>query len=180
MGKNELFQFYVEGEDEKKIIETLKKDMNLIKSGKIEVLNVIQKEIKGARIRTLKTGTIVVLVYDTDVDKTDILDRNIKSLEASKHIKRIICIPQVKNLEDELVRATDVRQAKDLLGSKTETDYKRELIKCTNLDKKLQEKKFDISKFWCKIPENSLAKYGNDSGLIKKQQPSCRSHNPKK
>lgn len=56
MARNEIYQFYVEGEDEKKVIETLKKDMNLIVSGKVEVLNVIQKEIKTPRIRTLKTG----------------------------------------------------------------------------------------------------------------------------
>ena len=77
MARNEIYQFYVEGEDEKKVIETLKKDMNSIVSGKVEVLNVIQKEIKTPRIRTLKTGTNVVLIYDTDIDKTDILDKNI-------------------------------------------------------------------------------------------------------
>lgn len=168
MAKNEIYQFYVEGEDEKKVIETLKKDMNSIVSGKVEVLNVIQKEIKTPRIRTLKTGTNVVLVYDTDIEKTDILDKNIRQLKASKHIKRIICIPQVYNLEDELVSATNVRQAMDILGSKTLTDYKRDLIKCTNLDKKLQERDFDIAKMWNKTPPDSFARYGNDSDLIKK------------
>lgn len=170
MARNEIYQFYVEGEDEKKVIETLKKDMNLIVSGKVEVLNVIQKEIKTPRIRTLKTGTNVVLVYDTDIDKTDILDKNIKQLKSSKHIKRIICIPQVLNLEDELVSATSVRQVIEILGSRTITDYKRDLIKCSNLDKKLKlkEKDFDISKFWSKEPPESFSKYGNDSIIIKK------------
>lgn len=119
MARNEIYQFYVEGEDEKKVIETLKKDMNSIVSGKVEVLNVIQKEIKTPRIRTLKTGTNVVLIYDTDIDKTDILDKNINQLKSSKHIKRIICIPQVLNLEDELVSATSVRQVIEILGSRT-------------------------------------------------------------
>lgn len=168
MAKNEIYQFYVEGEDEKRVIEALKKDMNSIVSGKVEVLNVIQKEIKIPRIRTLRTGTNVVLVYDTDVDGTDILESNIKLLKSSKHIKRIICVPQVKNLEDELVRATSVRQVMDILGSKTLKDFKRDLIKCTNLDKKLQDKEFDISRFWSEIPKNSFEKYGNDSKLIKK------------
>ena len=76
----------------------------------------------------MKTGTNVVLVYDTDIDKTDILDKNIKQLKSSKHIKRIICIPQVLNLEDELVSATSVRQVIEILGSRTITDYKRDLI----------------------------------------------------
>lgn len=168
MAKNEFFQFYVEGEDEKKVIDTLKKDMKIIVSGKVDVLNVIQKEIRSPRIRTLKTGTTVILVYDTDIDRTDILEKNIRLLQSSKHIKRIICIPQVKNLEEELVRATNVRQVLDLLGSKSLADFKRDLIKCTNLEKKLQDKDFDISKFWSKIPANRFAKYGNDAELIKK------------
>ncbi len=169
MAKNEIYQFYVEGEDEKKLIETLKKDMNSIVSGKVEVLNVIQKEIKTPRIRSLKTGTKVVLIYDTDIAKTDILDKNIKLLKSSKHIKRIICIPQVLNLEDELVRATNIRQVMEFLGSRTLTDYKRDLIKCSNLDKKLQEKDFDIAKLWSMVPPASFTKYGNDSDLIKKK-----------
>ena len=66
----EIYQFYVEGEDEKKVIETLKKDMNSIVSGKVEVLNVIQKEIKTPRIRTLKTGTNVVLILLISIKQT--------------------------------------------------------------------------------------------------------------
>ncbi len=169
MAKNEIYQFHVEGEDEKKLIETLKKDMNVIVSGKVEVLNVIQKEIKTPRIRTLKTGTNVVLIYDTDIERTDILNKNINLLKSSKHIKRIICIPQVLNLEDELVRATNMRQVLELLGSKTLTDYKRDLIKCSNLDKKLQEKNFDIAKLWNEVPPADFIRYGNDSALIKKK-----------
>ena len=168
MARNEFFQFYVEGEDEKKVIDTLKKDMKSIVSGKVDVLNVIQKEIRTPRIRTLKTGTTVILVYDTDIERIDILEKNIKSLQSSKQIKRIVCIPQVKNLEEELVRATNVRQVLDILGSKSLADFKRDIIKCTNLNKKLKEKDFDISKFWCKIPTNCFAKYGNDAELIKK------------
>ncbi len=168
MARNEIYQFYVEGENEKKVVETLKKDMDVIISGKVEVLNVVHKEIKYPRIRTLKSGTNVVLVYDTDIKQTDILDKNIKLLQSSNHIKRIICIPQVLNLEDELVRATNVRQAQDILDSKTQKDYKRDLIKCGNLCKKLQEKEFDISKFWSQEPPDAFKKYGNDSRLIKK------------
>lgn len=46
MARNEIYQFYVEGEDEKKVIETLKKDMNSIVSGKVEVLNVISRRLE--------------------------------------------------------------------------------------------------------------------------------------
>lgn len=168
MARNELYQFYVEGEGEKKIIETLKKDMSLIVSGKVEVLNVVQHEIKNARLMTLKKGTNVVLVYDTDVCNTDILDKNIKLLKSNNRIKRIMCIPQVLNLEDELIRATTMRKVTDLLNSKTLTDYKRDLLKCSNLDRKLYDKEFDISKFWNEEPPAKFSRFGNDSALIKK------------
>lgn len=169
MAKKEIYQFYVEGEDEKKVIEVLKKDMKVIVSGKVDVLNVVQQEIKLPRIRTLKAGTIVILVYDTDVEKVDLLERNIQRLNSSKHIKRVVCVPQVGNLEDELVRATNVRQVIDLLSSETLTDFKRDLIRCTNLDKKLLDSGFDISKLWCMIPDNKFSAYGNSSKLIKKK-----------
>ena len=67
-----------------------------------------------------------------------------------------------------MVSATSVRQVIEILGSRTITDYKRDLIKCSNLDKKLKEKDFDISKFWSKEPPESFSKYGNDSIIIKK------------
>ena len=48
-------------------------------------------------MRTLKTGTTVVLVYDTDVEmNTKILDENIAFLKRQKGIKEVICIPQVR------------------------------------------------------------------------------------
>ena len=47
-------------------------------------------------------------------------------------------------------------------------EYKRELISCTNLGKRLQVCGFNILKFWNKLPKNSYEKYGNDSSKIKK------------
>ena len=50
----------------------------------------------------LKMGTIVVLVFDTDAGNIDTLKENIKFLNKQKTIKKVLCITQVKNLEDEL------------------------------------------------------------------------------
>ena len=36
------YQYFVEGEDEKKIINTLKSDMGLIQAGKVQVVNCVQ------------------------------------------------------------------------------------------------------------------------------------------
>ena len=39
--KNSIVQYFVEGEDDKKMIDTLKTQMGLIKPGKVQVLNVV-------------------------------------------------------------------------------------------------------------------------------------------
>ncbi len=74
------YQYYVEGDDEKKLLEILKRDFRCIKSGKIDKFNVIQNEFSTARIRTLKPDTVIIFVYDTDVDKPETLQKNIPSV----------------------------------------------------------------------------------------------------
>ena len=61
-----IYQYYVEGDDEKALVNTLKSDLRCIESGKVDVFNVVQNLLKPTRLRTLKPNTIVVLVYDTD------------------------------------------------------------------------------------------------------------------
>ena len=68
---------------------------------------------------SLKMGTSVVLVFDTDTGNIDILRENIQFLRKEQNIKEVICITQVKNLEDELIRSCDIRQIKELTGSKS-------------------------------------------------------------
>ncbi len=43
-------------------------------------------------------------------------------------VKEVICITQVKNLEDELLRSCDVKQIKELTGSKSNSNYKRDML----------------------------------------------------
>lgn len=168
MRKSGIYQYYVEGEDERSLLNTLKLDLRCIESGKIDKFNVIQSRFTTARMRTLKTGTTVVLVYDTDVEmNTKILDENIAFLKRQKGIKEVICIPQVRNLEDELVRACNIKNIVDLTKSLTKADYKRDLINCSNLSDRLKKCKFDIIKIWAEIPKNNFKKYGNDSEKIK-------------
>ena len=73
--KNERFQYYVEGPDDKKVVDTLKTKMGLIKPGKVDVLNVVTEKITEMRLRTLSPGTTVVLVFDTDAGNRDILEQ---------------------------------------------------------------------------------------------------------
>ena len=150
--KNTNIQYYVEGEDEKKLISVLKSDMRIIEPGKVQVLNVLQKQITEAYLRTLKKGTVVVLVFDTDTDQVEILKRNIDKLETCPYISKVIKIPQVKNLEEELVRSCNIKQITELLNSRSRTDFKSDLIRVSNLECKLKEHKFNLAKFWSKQP----------------------------
>lgn len=168
MKKNANYHYYVEGEDEKSLLDVLKSDMKCIESGKVEKFNVIQNRISEARIRPLKYGVIVVFVYDTDVEtNVDVLKYNIEFLKKKPGIKEVVCIPQVKNLEDELKKSCDIKCVGELTNSKTTSEYKKALIACTNLGARLEKCNFDISKMWVQIPENSFRQFGNDAEKIK-------------
>ncbi|MCR5629590.1 hypothetical protein [Eubacterium sp.] len=171
MGRNEIYQYYVEGKDDKAIIDVLKQEFRCIETGKVEVFNIVQDKLSDTRIRTLKRGTTVVLVYDTDIENnTEILKSNIDFLKRQTAIKKVICIPQVKNLEDELLRACKVNNVKEITNSKSLKDYKADLIRCSNLGNRLNNCKFDITKFWNEIPKNGFKQFGNDSrSIIKKR-----------
>ena len=79
--KREQYHYFVEGEDDRKVVNTLKTDLQWIKPGKVQVFNVIEEELTSLITRTLKPGTTVVLVFDTDTGKTNTLNKNIRFLQ---------------------------------------------------------------------------------------------------
>lgn len=165
--KKANFQYYVEGQNEKALLNALKSELRCIESGKVDVFNVVQKQFTVTQIRPLKQNTIVILVYDTDVDNTDVFRQNMVFLKRQKAIREVICIPQVKNLEDELIRACHINDIRELTHSSTKTDYKRDLIRCSNLCARLIQCKFNITKFWSCVPRNKFSLWGNDAEKIK-------------
>ena len=142
--KGSFIQYYVEGEDEEKILSVLKTDLQLIIPGKISKFNAVQNKVTKARLMNLRPDTTVVLVFDTDTDNADILSENIKTLKAASMVRSIICVTQVRNLEDELVRSTDIRYIRELTGSKSDSDYKRDLIRMSDLAAVLVRHGFEI------------------------------------
>lgn len=165
--KNTNILYFVEGEDEKALINTLKKDLRVIQPGKVQVLNVLQNKISINILRTLKKNTVVILVFDTDKENTDTLAENIKTLSKCSVISRVITIPQVKSLEDELLRSCEIKNITDLLGSRSKKDFKGDLIRVTNLGAKLVEHGFNINLFWSKHPSDSYQGIENKASLIK-------------
>lgn len=168
MGKrNEHYQYFVEGDNEKCLINALKLNSQYIQSGKVGVYNVTHRRIPITLLRPLKTGTYVVLVYDTDAGNTEILRSNINMLKQQSGIKGVICIPQVKHLEDELVYACNIRDVKEVTHSKTKSDFKRDFIQCTNIEARLKDCGFDINKLWSRLPDNEFREFGNDAERVK-------------
>ena len=88
------YHYYVEGENERVLVEILSKckdeKFNVIRPGKIDVFNVVEREIKSTHMLNLKDNTVVVLVFDTDTKSRAILDKNTKFLEKHKKIKDVI------------------------------------------------------------------------------------------
>lgn len=49
MRQNRYYHYYVEGEDDRKVVNTLKTDMQKIIPGKVEKFNVVEKLIKKCK-----------------------------------------------------------------------------------------------------------------------------------
>ena len=162
------YQYYVEGQDEEKLIQVLKTELRLIEPGKVEKFNVVSEELTKLRIMSIKMATIVVLVFDTDAGNINTLKKNIKFLKEQKAIKNVLCITQVKNLEDELKRSCDIKDVKELTGSKSNSDFKHDIRKEKQFGKKLLKKGFDIKKFWAQTDNYIYKEISNDANEIKK------------
>jgi len=162
------YLYYVEGETERAVLNALKKEIPpLIIPGKVEVLNVIQKRITDMHLRTIKKHTTVVVVFDTDTFNTGYLRENLAKIHSCTNVSRVICIPQVRNLEDEIIACTDVRSIKELLCSKSNSDFKTECIKEPHLMEKLRRHSFDIDCLWNKRPSDIYSWVKNESKLVK-------------
>ena len=158
------YHYYVEGENERALVEILSKckdeKFNVIRPGKIDVFNVVEREIKSTHM-----NTVVVLVFDTDTKNRAILDKNTKFLEKHKKIKEVILIPQVYNLEDELIRSCNIKNILQLLGSKSKREFKSDFNKVNNLNEYLIKAEFAFDKLWRKNTDGIFA--GITSGISK-------------
>ena len=79
----------------------------------------------------------------------------------------VICVTQVEYLEDELKRSCNIRQIRELTGSKSNSDFKSDMIKDSTFHKKLLKHKFEIQKFWNQSAKGVYAEIRNDAEKIK-------------
>lgn len=156
------YLYLVEGETEEKLVSVLKTELQVIVPGKVQKFNILQKALQESYVRHFKPNTVVICVFDTDIDhlSLNIFNQNMKILQNARYVvNHVVCIPQVKNLEDELIRSTDIDHVQDLLPSLSIKEYKRDLVRI-NRDKlalKLQQHHFQIDKLWIKNPPGFIS-----------------------
>lgn len=149
--------YFVEGKCEVTLLQELKEKPQKIMPGKIREFNLIQKTIPKSILISILPGTKVVFVFDTDVPVTQHLRNNIEQIKRFCQKVEIIFLPQVKNLEDELERCTDVSRVSELTQSPSISDFKRDFCANKNCRAILDRHNLDVSKLWTKAPPEEFS-----------------------
>jgi len=158
----QIIQYFVEGECEKALINELKQSPgNTLLAGKVEVFNFINKILSDQRILALRKNTIIVLVYDIDVEKTDILEANISKLR-NFGFNNVKHIQSIKNFEEELVYSSSLKNINAMYNTEGLEEFKNKFLHQSNLYSKLRTIDFDINKMWSRVnyksPFNTYSK----------------------
>lgn len=159
--------YYVEGECEKKLIAALKEHPALIMPGKIKVRNVITGLIPKSELLSIKEKTVVVMVFDTDVDKTDLLIKNMENLRKLKIPLKIITVAQIPDFESELVRSTNVKNVTELTRSASKSDFKRDFCRLSDCRNTLNKHDFNLDLMWTQKTTGQFSFVEQQSSYIK-------------
>ena len=168
---NKTCVYYCEGEDDQKLIDALKVAPGKILPGKSKKLNVVQNLIPKSIILGIKPDTNVVLVFDTDVTiNLDVIKKNIENIKKYCRGVKIIYLLQVKNLEDELVRCTDVKSVMELTKSKSLSNFKADFrkMKEDQCRHTLERHKIDVDRLWVTSAPEEFDFAERNSRLIKR------------
>ena len=159
--------YFVEGQCEEKLIGALKKEPGLIRSGKCKVFNPIGQKLSPNDFITIPNSSVIVFVFDTDVIHIGALEYNLKMIRRYARGCEIILIPQVKTIEDELLRATVVKRIEELTKSKSLSNFKSDFCALKNCRSILEKYQLDIQKLWSEDPKGIFEKYPRESRKVK-------------
>lgn len=163
--------YYVEGPCEQQLISALKETPEKLIPGKIKVFNVVQNLIPKSQMLSIQTGTTIVLVFDTDVSLSSTLKKNIELLVRYCGKLKIIFLPQVFNLEEELVRCSDVKNVTELTKSSSIQKFKTDFCKMKTKDCRamLERHKLDYTRIWMTKAPEAFTFVENNCSLVKKR-----------
>ncbi len=159
------YQYYVEGKMEYKMVNCLCR-MGIIPSGKVSMLNPVQEHISSRNLMILNSKTIVILIFDTDTESSSILDSNISMLKKTHRVKKVVCIPQCRNLEEELVYCCDIHSVKEIFRSQSVEDYKKAFCSCSDIEHALKRKGFNPALLWTRAACGCFSHIHNDFSSI--------------
>jgi hypothetical protein len=166
---NNRYIYFGEGPCEVQILNALKENPSKIQPGKVVHLNVVQDLLPKSMILGFRQGTTIVFVFDTDVNETKHLKKNIELISKYCTRVRIVFLAQVLNFEDEIVRATDVKRPEDLTKSKGLNNFKSDFCKlkvqeCRNM---LERHHINVEVLWTKARPEGFDFLPQNSSLIK-------------
>lgn len=143
----------------------------MVVPGKVAVFNVIQNVLSIQRILSIKTGSTIIFVYDTDIKDDSKLKENISILKRYG-FNNIIHIQQVSNFEDEILYCSNIKSINQIFNTEGIDEFKQRFIHSKNIINKLETIGFDINKIWTRkdntLPFSKYVKnYGND--IIKRR-----------
>lgn len=166
---NKRYYYLAEGECEEKLLKALKLNPALIHSGEVKKFSVIQDEIPVRKLMQFAPGSVVVFVFDTDVEETATLKKNIELLKSLKADLKVFTVEEVLNFEDELERSTNVTNVQAFTKSKTVRDFKSDVNKMKESDFRnaLKRHKLDMSKLWSQKPPKAFKFVTQDGEKIK-------------
>ena len=150
--------YYVEGPCEQQLIAALKEAPAKLIAGKIKVFNVVQNIIPKSQMLSIQPGTTVVLVFDTDVPRSVNLNKNVELLKRYCGRLKIVYLAQVMNLEDELVRCSDVKAAAELTKSAGTKNFKTDFCRMSAKDCRsmLDRHHLNIARLWTTAPPDEF------------------------
>ncbi len=159
------YHYFVEGECEEKLINSFKlPPYSSFKSGKVEVFNFIQKRISNQRLLSLNKNTIIILVYDIAVEKTDVLEENLRKMADADF--KVYHIQSVKNFEDEIVYSTNLKNITDMYHTEGVNEFKNRFIHQDKLPIRLDKEGFKIEWIWSRVNMvEPFGKYSNKESL---------------
>ena len=160
--------YFAEGDCEAQLLNALRLHPEKILQGKVRVFNVIQNLIPKSQLLTLQAGMTVVFVFDTDTEQTERLRQNIQRVQRYCRV-RLLTVAQVLNLEDELVRSTDVLSAQELTQSKSQHNFKSDFCRMKPEDclAMLRRHHLDPEKLWEKEPPAAYNFVRQDGKAVK-------------
>lgn len=161
--------YYVEGPCEQQLIAALKESPARLIPGKIKVFNVVQNLIPKSQLLSIQSGMRVALVFDTDVLQTKTLKKNLEMLNRYCGKIKIVFLPQVLNLEDELKRNTDVHSVTDLTKSGSIKNFKTDFCRMKTKDCRamLERHNLECVNLWMHTPPEEFSFTENNSHIIK-------------